>query len=100
MAKDKTISFRLGGAGLQRLETKATELGISVGECARRLVVDGLQANPTEHISDEIESGHQQIMGELKKMDANLRISTLAILIEAGDAEMDEAEKFLQDNWK
>jgi hypothetical protein len=88
----KTIAFRLEPELLKLLSERAKDLGVSPGAYARILVTEGLL-------------GDSSLLEELREMaerqqrhERNLKTATLALLVDAGKASVEDAEAFVRDN--
>lgn len=88
----KTVAFRLEKDILALLTAKADELGVSPGAYARVLVTEALL-------------GQSCLLEELKELserqlrhEEHLRTATVALLVDAGKANVEEAQAFVREN--
>lgn len=88
----KTIGFRLENELLRLLMQKAKEVGLSPGAYARVLVTESLL-------------GESSLLEELREMEErqlrherHLKAATVAILVDAGKASVEDAEAFVREN--
>lgn len=88
----KTVAFRLEPELLGLLSDKAKRLGLSPGAYARVLVTEGIL-------------GDDSILEELRGMterqqrhERHLRTATVALLVDAGKARVEDAEAFARDH--
>ncbi len=88
------ISFRLDPYSAERLAGEAAKLGMSVGSYARRLVVDGLYEK--DRLREEVALARR----EVALLSERFRTAVVAILVDAGKAEPDEARAFVEDQLK
>ncbi len=83
--QSKTIAFRLHEALEKRLSDQAVERHLSVGEYVRQIVISHL----TTVQPNEADSAG--IGGAVAKLEEKLRLVAIELLINAGQAEPDEA---------
>jgi hypothetical protein len=88
----KTVAFRLEPEILNRLCVKAKELGISPGSYARLLVIDGILSDSS--LLEEL----REIVERQERHERNLKTATVALLVDAGKASVDDAEAFVREN--
>jgi hypothetical protein len=87
----KTVAFRLEKEILALLTTKADELGVSPGAYARVLVTEALLGQ--SYLLDEIrELSERQLQHE-----KHFRTATVALLVDAGKANVEEAQAFVRE---
>jgi endonuclease III-like uncharacterized protein len=88
----KTVAFRLEAELLKLLTAKAKELEISPGAYARILVTEALLGD-----SDLLEELREVAERQLRH-EQHLRTATVALLVDAGKASVEDAEAFVRDN--
>jgi hypothetical protein len=87
----KTVAFRLDRDILALLTAKAKELGVSPGAFARVLVTEALLGQ--SYLLDEIrELSERQLQHE-----KHFRTATVALLVDAGKANVEEAQAFARE---
>lgn len=87
----KTVAFRLEKEIFTLLTVKANELGVSPGAYARMLVTEGLLGQ--SYLMDEIrELSERQLQHE-----KHFRTATVALLVDAGKANVEEAQAFVRE---
>jgi hypothetical protein len=87
----KTIAFRLEPEILSRLCDKAKELGVSPGSYARLLVIDGILSDSS--LLEEL----REIVERQDRHERNLKTATVALLVDAGKANVEDAEAFVRE---
>lgn len=88
----KTVAFRLEKDILALLNAKADELGVSPGAYARVLVTEALLGQ--SYLLEELrELSERQLRNE-----EHLRTATVALLVDAGKANVEEAKAFVREN--
>lgn len=87
----KTIAFRLEPEMLGLLSDRAKQLGISPGACARLLVIQSILAD--DSLLEEL----REILALQQRHERNLKTATVAILVDAGKASVEEAEGFVRE---
>ncbi len=89
-----SVSFRLPAAIAEQLERRASELGLSRGEYARRLVLEGMGDTKSEELRRQVD----RLEGEVGKLRGDLKNSVGALLIKAGKANPEEAKRFVAES--
>lgn len=92
--QSKSVTFRLGGALLERLEQLAAEQGVSRGDLARRFVMATMQDEDRLRVLQEVEGVRQ----ELARLRADVAASLEMILLNVGDASPDEVRAWISSN--
>jgi hypothetical protein len=88
----KTVAFRLDEELLTRLRAKAKELEVSPSICARILLTEALLGE--SYVMEELrEIGERQLRHE-----KHLKTATVALLVDAGKASVEDAEAFVREN--
>ena len=88
----KTVAFRLEPEMLSLLSDKAKQLGVSPGCYARLLVIDGLLSDSS--LLEEL----RDIVERQQRHERHLKTATVALLVDAGKASVEDAEAFVRDN--
>jgi hypothetical protein len=88
----KTVAFRLEPELLKLLTAKAKELEISPGAYARILVTEALLADSC--LLEEL----REVAERQLRHEEHFRTATLALLVDAGKANVEDAEAFVRDN--
>jgi hypothetical protein len=94
MSQSKPIGFRLPPAAARALAKEAADRGLTPGTYARRLVLDALADDATHRLLDEL----GQARRELARLRADLGRVTVALLTDAGKAELDQAQEWVRDH--
>lgn len=89
-----TLSFRFGGALRRRLEDEASDLGISPGEHARRLVAATLQDENRLEVLRQID----ELKGELSKLRSDLASTVEVVLLNVTQTTPDQVKKWVAEN--
>jgi predicted DNA-binding protein len=89
----KTIACRLPDEVVRLLDAKAEELGVSQGICLRVIVTEYLLGQ--SYLMEELRETKE---GQLRN-DRNLKVATVAILVDAGKASVEEAEAFIREKF-
>ncbi len=87
----KTVAFRLEKDILALLTAKAKELGVSPGAYARVLVTEALLGQ--SYLLDEI----RELSERQLRHEEHFRTATVAILVDAGKANVEEAQAFVRE---
>lgn len=88
----KTIAFRLEPEMLGLLCDRAKRLGISPGSCARLFVIQAILAD--DSLLEEL----RLILSLQQSHERNLKTATVALLVDAGKASVEDAEAFVREN--
>jgi hypothetical protein len=88
------VGFRLDEFHGRLLAAEARRRGLSPGECARAIVTESLTDSVRGQLLDQV-SEVRQAVGRLR--DA-LATAVVAILTDAGKAEVEEAREFVRDH--
>lgn len=88
----RTVAFRLEPELLKLLTAKAKELEISPGAYARILVTEALLADSC--LLEEL----REVAERQLRHEEHFRTATLALLVDAGKASVEDAEAFVRDN--
>lgn len=91
MADSNVITFRLTADALARLDELSALHGLSRGETARSILVQGL-FDGQETVLREL---REHLVNDLNRLHANLRLATAAVLADGGHASASEAEEFV-----
>lgn len=91
-ATKKTIAFRLEPEMLRLLSVRAKDLGVSPGAYARILVTEALLGDTS--LLEEL----RELAERQQRYERNLKTATLALLVDAGKASVEDAEAFVRDN--
>ena len=83
----KTIAFRLHESLVARLEVRANEQQVSLGEFTRQIVIRYLTDPQGKEITDAVAS----LQKKMDSFERSLRIATVSLLCNGGNAEPDEA---------
>ncbi len=89
----QTVSFRLRGALLRRLEERADDAGASLGECARGLVSAELQ---DEHRL-ELERKFEVLQQEVASLRADLSTTLEAVLLNIAKVPEEDVRRFVRE---
>ena len=93
MPQSKPIGFRLPPAVARKLATEAARRDLTAGTYARRIVLDAL-ADDAGRVADELAAARR----ELARLRADLGRAVVALLTDAGKAEVAEAEAWVRDH--
>jgi glucokinase len=93
MPQSKPIGFRLPPALARKLAAEAARRDLTPGTFARRVVLDAL-ADDAGRVADEL----ALLRADLARLRAELRRATVALLADAGKADIEEAEAWVRDN--
>lgn len=88
----QTISFRLPSALVKQLAERGATQNLSLGECARRIVLDALSDSANEQTREDL----AEIREGLERVREDLATATAALLVSAGKAEQAEAEAWVK----
>lgn len=88
----QTISFRLPSALVKQLTERGATQNLSLGECARRIVLDALSDSANEQTREDL----AEIREGLERVREDLATATAALLVNAGKAEQAEAEAWVK----
>jgi hypothetical protein len=88
----KTVAFRLEPELLKLLTAKAKELEVSPGAYARILVTEALLSDSC--LLEEL----REVAERQLRHEEHFRTATLALLVDAGKANVEDAEAFVRDN--
>ena len=92
-----TVGFRLDAHHHGLLETQAQRLGESVGEVARKLVIEKLnEKDQVALLADKLAA----VEKELSELRKDLALSVPAILAFAGKISQDDAKAWVAENLK
>jgi len=75
-ADSKTVTFRVSGVALERLNREAEALGLTRSERARQLVLAAL-GNDFEH---ELLAGQRELMGNLQKLREDIARTLVSVM--------------------
>ena len=92
-----TVGFRLDAHHHDRLQVQADRLGESVGDVARRLVIEKLNEKDQVSLLAEKLAAVEKELSELRK---DLALSVPAILAFAGKISQDDAKAWVAENLK
>ena len=71
--KGQTVSFRLGGHYLEKLEKRATLLRLeSAGLCAKHLTIEGLEDTKIKELHYLLHQLRKQVSGEVSELRSEL----------------------------
>jgi hypothetical protein len=90
--RSKTIAFRVPEEHFKILTQKAKEFGISPGAYARCILIDALLSEST--LLEELREQTERQM----RLERHLKLATVALLVDAGKAGVEDAEAFVRDN--
>ena len=90
--RSKTIAFRVPEEHFKILTLKAKEYGISPGAYARGILTDALLSEST--LLEELREQTERQM----RLERHLKLATVALLVDAGKAGVEDAEAFVRDN--
>lgn len=90
----RPIAFRLPSPYFEQLSALAAERNLSPGQCARELVAEAL----IEDNDQEILSRLDRICTAIATLDEHLAAATVAVLHDAGKAELQEAVRWVHQN--
>lgn len=93
--KSTVINFRLSPALTRVLSESAGEARLSPGAYARLLVIDALSDADRVRLFDEISAIRRGVTTAIK----NLETAAVAILVDGGKAEPEEAEAFVREKF-
>lgn len=93
MSQSKPIGFRLPPAAARKLTAEAAGRDLTPGTYARRIVLDAL-AGDAGRVAEELAAARK----ELARLRADLRLVTVALLADAGNAELEQAEAWVRAN--
>lgn len=88
-----TVSFRIDCELYRLLAEAADRLGLSPGEYARSIVRAALLDEHSLRILDDLAATRR----DLAMLKQQLRLATVGLMIQAGDASEEEAEKWVAD---
>lgn len=94
MPKSTPVNFRLSAPAARRLAAAAARHGLSPGTYARRLVLEGMDDTAGRQALDELAAVREQ----LARLRADLARVAVALLTDAGKAELDDAEAWARDH--
>lgn len=84
----QTISFRLPSALVKQLAERGATQNFSLGECARRIVLDALSDSTNEQTREDL----AELREGLERLREDLATATAALLVNAGKVDQTEAE--------
>jgi hypothetical protein len=88
----KTISFRLEDETLDLLKAKASEYECSPSICARILLTDALLGQ--SYLLTEV----RELSERQREHEKHFKTATIALLVDAGKANVEEAKAFVREN--
>lgn len=94
MPQSKPIGFRLPPAAARKLAAEAALRGLTPGTYARQTVLAALADDATARLLAELAAAR----AELARLRADLGRATVALLTDAGKAELDQAQEWVRDN--
>lgn len=94
--KSTVINFRLSPALTRVLAESANEARLSPGAYARLLVIEALSDADRVRLFDEITAIRRGVATAIR----NLETAAVAILVDGGKAEPEEAEAFVRDKFQ
>lgn len=94
--KSTVISFRLSPAVARSLAQTAERLNMHPGAYARLLVIEALSDADRVRLFDEVAAIRRGVMTAIR----NLETAAVAILVDGGKAQPEEAEAFVRDNFR
>ncbi len=89
-----TIGFRLSGALRKLLGERAAEHGLSPGAYARLLVTEALLDEKAGLLLEELRELRQLLV----QLERHHKTATVALLVDAGKAGVEDAEAFVREN--
>ena len=89
-----TVAFRLPSPYCERLTQEAAKVQMSVGEFARRLVIEQLTDDTEARVLEEVAG----IREAIDKLDEHVAAATIAILHDAGKADLAAAVRWVHRN--
>lgn len=92
----KPIGFRLSAAAAKRLAATAARRGLTPGTYARRLVLEGLEDDAGRKALDEL----AVIREQLARLRTDLARVAVALLTDAGKAEVEDAEAWVREHFR
>lgn len=92
----KPIGFRLSAAAAKRLAAAAARRGLTPGTYARRLVLEGLEDDAGRKALDEL----AVIREQLARLRTDLARVAVALLTDAGKAEVEDAEAWVREHFR
>ncbi len=93
-SKNSVVSFRLAPLWFRRLAENADKIGVSPGKYAEMLTYEKLTDADTARVLDEL----GQVRELLQKLVRNLETVCVCLLVDAGKAELEDAEAFVREN--
>lgn len=94
MPQSKSIGFRLPPAAARALAAEAVRRGLTPGTFARRAVLAALADDASPRLFTELAAAR----AELARLRADLARLAVALLTDAGKAELDQAQEWVRDN--
>lgn len=91
-----TISFRVSGLSLSKLEKLAAEKKVSIHEQARKLVLDALDDDSTEEIKTNIKRTREDI----EDFKLAVAVALEALLVKAGNVEKETAKDWITEQFR
>jgi hypothetical protein len=88
----ETVAFRLDKELLTLLNAKAKELEVSPSICARILLTEALLGE--SYLREEL----REIEERQLRHERHLKTATVALLVDAGKASVEDAEAFVREN--
>jgi hypothetical protein len=92
--RSQPVGFRLSAPAVRRLTAAAARHGLTPGTYARRLVLAGLEDDAGRKTLDEL----AVVRDQLARLRADLTRIAVALLTDAGKAELAEAEAWAREN--
>ena len=90
----QSISFRLPETYYRRLAEEAARFNLSVGEYARQVVIHGMAGHAAGQVTDEV----AELTSAITTLHEHLAAATVAILHDAGKADLEEAVRWVHAN--
>lgn len=91
MAQSRPIGFRLPPAAARKLADEAAKRDLTAGTYARRIVLDSL-ASDAVRVSEDLAAARR----EVALLRADLKKVVIALLTDAGKAELEDAETWVR----
>ena len=91
--RSKPVTFRLSGVQWERLAREAETRGTSVGDLARRFVVQALEEYPGKRMEEEV----AQLATNIRQLRTVIGKATLALLVDAGKCSEPAARQWVSE---